>query len=130
MAGWRGGVQFLRSTPVPGAFTAVLREELRATKEELQAGSYLVLDVREPDEFAGAVHYHEARGGHLPGAANAPWRSLLVQVPAFPDDKPVATYCTGGVRSGMAYTLLRDAGVPVAHYDGSWWEWARDVPGG
>ena len=23
---------------------------------------------------------------------------------------------------------LRDAGVPAANYDGSWWEYAREVP--
>jgi len=42
------------------------------------------------------------------------------------------TYCTGGVRSAMAWVLLRDAGYQdVRNYDGSWWEWARTVePGG
>ena len=89
-----------------------------------------LVDVREPEEYAGATLYFEARGGHVPGAENRPWRQLLAGVAALPEDKKVVTYCTGGVRSGMVYLLLRDAGRDVANYDGSWWEWAREVPGG
>ncbi|MCB9506844.1 MAG: sulfurtransferase [Myxococcales bacterium] len=107
-----------------------------ATLDELGAADAIV-DVREPPEFAGAVLYGEARGGHVPGARNVPWRSLLAddgsrlpaqevaaRVGAAPTES-VVVYCTGGVRSAFAWALLVDAGfVDVANYAGSWWEYA------
>jgi thiosulfate/3-mercaptopyruvate sulfurtransferase len=84
-----------------------------------------VWDVREASEFDGATPYGETRGGHIPGAVNIPWRQLLTDVPAS-GVGPIVVTCTGGVRSGMAYLLLRNANIDtVANYDGGMWEWAR-----
>ena len=42
-------------------------------------------------------------------------------------DSTVVAYCTGGIRSGFMYMVLRWAGYESAqNYDGSWWEWAQD----
>ncbi|MDC8448962.1 MAG: hypothetical protein LV473_11460 [Nitrospira sp.] len=39
----------------------------------------------------------------------------------------VICYCTGGVRSGWLYFILKLAGYPkISNYPGSWWEWSRD----
>ena len=39
------------------------------------------------------------------------------------------TYCTGGVRSAEAWTMLRALGyADVRNYDGSWFEWSADNP--
>lgn len=103
----------------------------------------VVLDVREPSEFAGATPYLEARGGHIPGARNLPWRRLLTGdgklKPAqelellfselgITKERPVAAYCTGGVRSAFVVAVLHHHGyLRAANYDGSFWEWARDA---
>ena len=43
------------------------------------------------------------------------------------DDTIVVAYCTGGIRSGFMYMVLRWCGYERAqNYDGSWWEWASD----
>jgi thiosulfate/3-mercaptopyruvate sulfurtransferase len=84
-----------------------------------------VWDVREASEFSGATPWGESRGGHIPGAVNIPWRQLLTAVPTN-GDGPIVVTCTGGVRSGMAYLLLRNANIDtVANYDGGMWDWAR-----
>jgi thiosulfate/3-mercaptopyruvate sulfurtransferase len=132
MPAWTGARDHLPASARPGQFTARVRPELRVTTPALSAALThppTLLDVRDPDEYAGAQRYGEARGGHVPGAINTPWRSLLVTPPAVPRDTPVVAYCTGGVRSGMAWATLTALGYShVANYDGSWWEWARTVP--
>ena len=55
---------------------------------------------------------------------SVPWKTLLDGAPA--QEGPLVVYCTGGVRSAMAWLLLTDAGRVVANYDGSFWEWSRD----
>lgn len=122
MDAWRGPVEHLGRSPRPGDFTATVHPELRADAASLRGAT--LLDVREPEEFAGARKYGEARGGHLPGARNLPWKQLVDDPSAPPG--PLVVYCTGGVRSAMAWLLLTDAGRAVANYDGSFWEWSRD----
>ena len=42
----------------------------------------------------------------------------------------IGTYCTGGIRSGFLYFVLREcftgAELQAANYDGSMWQWAAD----
>ena len=45
---------------------------MRATRD----GGVLVIDARAHDEYAG-VETHARRAGHIPGAVNVPYRSLL-----------------------------------------------------
>ncbi|MEQ1571220.1 MAG: rhodanese-like domain-containing protein, partial [Myxococcota bacterium] len=88
-----------------------------------------VVDVREPDEFDGSNLYQAAYGGRVPGSVSVPWRSLLDgTAPAPPRDRPLIVYCTGGVRSAMAWLWLTNQGYAVANYDGSWWDWAASEP--
>lgn len=64
-----------------------------ALRAMLESGSALLVDVREPDEFAS---------GHIAGAVNLPLSRFS------PDDVPdaqgrtVVLQCAGGKRSGMA----------------------------
>lgn len=126
MQGWTGPKDLLPSDPKPATFTPDPREDLRADRDELRIGEFgVVLDVREPDEFGGARRLGDARGGHIPGARNLPWRAFLVRLPEVDNNTTVATYCTAGVRSSFAWLLLVNAGVEAANYDGSWWEWSR-----
>ncbi len=130
-----------------GTFKAAANPKLRATKaqvnEALADPKLALLDVRDADEFAGARKYNEARGGHVPKAINLPWKQLLgadgkVRPPAevrklleekgVGPERKVIVYCTGGVRSGLAYVALKVAGFKdVANYDGSFWEWSSDA---
>ncbi len=134
-------------TPPPrGDFTVQRREELRATKAEvrtlLDSSGAAFWDTRESREYAGETPYMESRGGHLPGATHLWFKDLLADdgtLKARPElegtlaaqglskDGTVVAYCTGGVRSGFAYAVLRELGYarPV-NYDGSMWEWSYD----
>jgi rhodanese-related sulfurtransferase len=70
-------------------------------KQELAVhGRILVLDVREPDEFAS---------GHIAGAVNVPVRQLPARVKELPQDKSlkIVAYCASGVRSAYATMFLR-----------------------
>lgn len=65
----------------------------------------LVLDVREPDEYAA---------GHLPGAVSVPRGLLefkLSATPAMtPRDLKVVVYCKSGGRAALAAASMKDMG--------------------
>lgn len=75
----------------------------------------LLLDVREPDEFA------EWR---IPGAVNIPLRELVNRVGEIPRDRDVVTVCTAGVRAARAVETLADAGIDAAVLAGGMGAWA------
>ncbi len=81
--------------------------------------SYIVVDVREPHEFAG---------GHIPGAINLPTSSFRPE--ELPAEKPAVLICLSGARSGAALRQARDAGAADArHYAGGMKAWqARGGP--
>lgn len=133
MPGWTGKRERLPCRVVPGQLVARERPHLRITTEVLAVAVAspappVVLDVRDPDEFEGARKFRESRGGHISGALNIPWRTLLLGPPELRRDTPLVVYCTGGVRSGMAWAALTAHGYSVANNDGSWWAWARTQP--
>jgi rhodanese-related sulfurtransferase len=68
------------------------------------AAGYVLLDVRDPSEYATA---------HIPGALNASWNpsdSFMSRVPGIANGSPVAIYCGGGARSAQAKVALQSAG--------------------
>lgn len=132
-------------SPVSGRFTARPRRELRAFKEDVVAAmtndSVQLLDVRTRAEFGGATPYLEPRGGHIPSAKNVPFSEFLdsrghakhgtalerlIAETGLVWEKPLITYCTGGVRSALVTEILRNAGLSAANYDASFWEWSAD----
>lgn len=134
-----------RDTPPAGTFTPEPRPGSQALVGEVAAGlsnGVVFWDTREAREFAGETPYREARGGHLPGARHLWFKDLLTEsgtlknrgelkallaARGIPLDQPVIAYCTGGVRSGFAYAVLKELGSTApANYDGSMWEWAAD----
>lgn len=66
--------------------------------------SRLVIDVREPSEFAS---------GHVDGAINIPPSDLLMGAKALedaPKDTELIVYCISGARSNSAINILRSLG--------------------
>jgi rhodanese-related sulfurtransferase len=79
-----------------------------------QTGDWLVLDVREPDEYAE---------GHLPGSINIPRGFLEVRAdlehykrdPRLESrDQRILCYCGGGHRSALAAKVLQEMGFKEA----------------
>jgi hydroxyacylglutathione hydrolase len=65
------------------------------------SGGPLILDVRNHAEYAGE---------HIPGSLHIPYGELADRLEELPQDRPVATICRGGKRSGLAASILQRAG--------------------
>ncbi|WP_125571704.1 FAD-dependent oxidoreductase [Lacticaseibacillus songhuajiangensis] len=76
---------------------------------ELAAGKQL-LDVREPDEFAG---------GHFKGAINIPLDALRERLDELDPQQAYIVSCQSGLRSYNAERLLRGHGFTVQNLDGA-----------
>ena len=73
-------------------------------KELIENGT--VVDVRSPQEFEGE---------HFPGAINIPLEQVQQKVNNFKEmPKPIIAYCRSGNKSGMAVSMLKQAGITDA----------------
>lgn len=70
----------------------------------LRDGSALLVDVREPDEFAQ---------GHIAGAINLPLSSFSAEKVPHPEGRTVVLQCAGGKRSGMALDRCEGAKTAI-----------------
>jgi thiosulfate/3-mercaptopyruvate sulfurtransferase len=135
------------AAPAPGDFTPRVREDRVATEGwilgKLGDPGVLLLDARSPAEYAGEEQVSD-RGGHIPGAVNLEWKSMLAEdgsgaflpverirgvlaAAGVTPDREVVTYCQVGGRAAHAYLALREAGYErVRLYEGSWAEWGND----
>ncbi|MBI2989557.1 MAG: molybdopterin-synthase adenylyltransferase MoeB [Deltaproteobacteria bacterium] len=80
-------------------------------------GKYLLLDVREKDEY---------REGHLQGSVSLPRGFLEIKVESTVPDKstPILAYCAGGVRSLLAGKVLKEMGYQnVVSMSGGYTAW-------
>ena len=90
--------------------------DIDAVKAGLADGSILVVDVREPHEFAA---------GHIPGSTSLPLSQF--DPVAIPDEpgKRVVFSCAAGVRSLRALEFAQSAGLDIdSHYLGGFKDWA------
>jgi rhodanese-related sulfurtransferase len=90
--------------------------DLAELKQGLEDGTVLLVDVREPDEYAA---------GHIPGASlNALQRFDPAALPKVPG-KRVVLSCRSGKRSLSALALAQAAGRDdvKAHFSGGMLEW-------
>ncbi|MDZ7855030.1 rhodanese-like domain-containing protein [Sphaerotilus sp.] len=90
-----------------------------AEAEPALLNAELVLDVREPDEYAA---------GHLPGAVNIPRGLLEFKVSATPAlerrDLKIVVYCKTGGRAALAACSLQEMGyVSVQSVAGGFDAW-------
>jgi rhodanese-related sulfurtransferase len=82
-------------------------------KQGLAQGSILLVDVREPHEFAA---------GHIPGAVSHPLSSF--DPSSLPAGKRIVFSCAAGVRSVRAIEFAQAAGLDVReHYKGGFKDW-------
>lgn len=86
-----------------------------------QPSDALVLDVREPEEYAH---------GHVPGAINLPQAELASRLDEVPRDRPLLLVCRSGVRSLRAAQFLRQVGFDrVANVRGGTQAWQKATAG-
>jgi glyoxylase-like metal-dependent hydrolase (beta-lactamase superfamily II)/rhodanese-related sulfurtransferase len=76
-----------------------------------------LIDVREPEEFDGAL-------GHIKGAKLVPLGSLKSNLAGIDKERPVVVVCRSGARSAQATVILRGAGyTKVANLAGGMLRW-------
>lgn len=111
-------------------------------KERLSSPRMTLLDARPDAEFTGAdggmngMHVK----GHLPGAQQLVWNTLLDASGKFlPDAElrkkyeaigaatgaPLVSYCMVGMRASVTYFVARHLGYDARMYDGSIVDWSR-----
>lgn len=141
------------SAEVPSFASAVFTPRpqlaLRRTADQILAAigsDTLLIDARNDREYHGEES-RAVRGGHIPGAVNVFYQSLLSaddHTYAAPEElrerfaaagvdlgaigeREVVTYCNGGVSATPAALAVELAtGRRAALYDGSWNEWGND----
>lgn len=82
--------------------------------QTVAAPDQLLLDVREPHEFAR---------GHIPGARNVPLSQLRARLDEIPRDRPVLVYCAVGQRAYFAQRQLLQHGVDAKNLSGGYASW-------
>jgi hydroxyacylglutathione hydrolase len=92
---WRAAKLDVETTPAldtPGFAERIKREEV------------VVLDVRDDVEW---------EAGHVQGSIHVPYQQLREEVPEEirNTNKPLAVACSGGIRSSLAASLLKRAGI-------------------
>lgn len=137
--------------PVPAVFTPRFAASAVAVLEDVRAAladpAVQVVDARGAARFRGeaAEPRQGVRAGHMPGALNLPYSSLLnadgamkrggVLVAAFREAgvdpaRQVVTTCGSGVTAAVLSLGLAELGHASRLYDGSWSEWGAraDTP--
>jgi thiosulfate/3-mercaptopyruvate sulfurtransferase len=135
----------------PAVFVPRLRAGIKRSADEVEAslgkGGVLLIDARPAEQYEG-LKSAAARAGHIPGAVNVPYATLIdsstgrfrapaelraafaaggVDIDSLP--REVIVYCNGGVTCTVplnALRMLHPERDDVAVYDGSWNEWGND----
>jgi hydroxyacylglutathione hydrolase len=87
-------------------------------------GGPVILDVRNNSEYASE---------HIPGSLHIPYGDLAGRFDELPRERPIATICRGGKRSGLAASILQRAGFEVIHVGkgvGAWRKGGHPVESG
>jgi thiosulfate/3-mercaptopyruvate sulfurtransferase len=98
-----------------------------------------LVDVRTAERYSGENEPIDPVAGHIPGALNLPWKSLVDADGRFLPPAEIARlyaeavgtaaavlYCGSGVTATHSVVALESAGLTAALYPGSWSEWISD----
>lgn len=77
-------------------------EDLEAFIAARHDKRFMLVDVRQPEEYAGH---------HIPGAVHIPLARLLENPHQLPGDQEIVFYCASGSRSAAAATMVADSGA-------------------
>ena len=87
------------------------------TRELLQSGEAVVVDVREP---------YEREAGHIEGTRHIELERLSSQAETLPRDRPVVFHCRLGARSAMAAQAFRASGFDAWSMAGGLVRWDEE----
>lgn len=144
---WRASGKAVTSVvtePKPGHFTPRPRTGLVVdanwVKANLNKPGVMILDARAPKFYTGAEAGQMPRAGHIPGAKNIPFSSLVDDTNKFksaaalrelfnaagvkPGDN-LTTYCHIGQQASLLYFAARYLGYEPHLYDGSFEDWSH-----
>jgi thiosulfate/3-mercaptopyruvate sulfurtransferase len=131
--------------PKPGRFTPQPNTKLVVdaawVSANLDKPRVMILDARAPKFYTGAEAGQMPRAGHIPGAKNIPFstlvedsnnkfksatalRELFNAAEVKPGDS-IATYCHIGQQASLLYFAARYLGYDAHLYDGSFEDWSR-----
>lgn len=102
---------------MPRPFIELEPDDLRNLLDRSKEKKYLLIDVRQPHEYAL---------GHIPGAHLMPLLEFESKLFELPDDRELIIYCQAGPRSRMAALLLQEAELTekaVYHLTGGIMAW-------
>ena len=135
------GVANLTAKSFTSSLKPSLIRDFDAVMNVVKDKSAQIADARSASRFTASEPEPRAgvRGGHMPGARNVHYRSLLNDDGSFKSTdqlrdviaragidatRPVVTTCGTGVTAAIVMLALDEIGATdVALYDGSWTEW-------
>jgi thiosulfate/3-mercaptopyruvate sulfurtransferase len=131
--------------PTEKSFTAdvqpALKRDFNDVMDIVKDKSAQMVDARSASRFTGEEKEPRAglRSGHMPGAANVHFRSLInadgtlkareqlraaFEQAGVDTNQPIVTTCGSGLTAAILMLALDEIGAgDVALYDGSWTEW-------
>ncbi len=102
--------------------TSVTPDEVRSVLDRDEKGEYLLLDVRQPEEYEAS---------HIPGAMLIPLGELEARHGELDRSKKIITYCRSGHRSMAAAVVLCGLGFKNLYsLDGGILNWSYGIIGG
>ncbi len=105
------------SMPFDEGFQEVTAQDLREYLRNTPVERYLLVDVRQPVEYAA---------GHIPGAHLLPLPELAARRGELPPEREIVFYCRSGRRSRSAAVFLADSGrrrADIFHLSGGLLAW-------
>jgi thiosulfate/3-mercaptopyruvate sulfurtransferase len=135
--------------PAAGSLKVSPKKDLAADadwlKSRLNDSSVAIIDARAASFYDGTLIGTRPRGGHIKGAKNIPFDSLLnpdgtlknetelrriFAAAGVEADDTVVSYCHVGQQASLVYLAAKSLGYKAKMYDGSFEEWSEraDLP--
>ena len=132
------------SDPALGTFTGSIDNSKLIEADDLIATfaspePWQILDARSPAEYYGEKQLAQ-RSGHMPGAINIEWTSLMDHAHnlrirsdareyltscGIDPKRPIVTHCQSHHRSGFTWLVGQILELDIRAYHGSWSEWGN-----